>query len=425
MPVAEDTRRGLARPAALLTAVGAGLVLGFCALVLVPWDWMPGGDLQPLDAAELFSRAEIARAEEFSSVRRYLGWASYFLALLLALLLGLTSLGARLLARLSVRLRWWISVPVGVLVLLLLGRLLTLPFSIAIQDRNRSYGLSNQAWTGWSLDYAKSFAVSWVLTSLLVLVVVGTARRSSRHWFAWADGLVVVLTLGASFLYPVVVEPLFNKFTPMEPGAFKSSVFRLAEAEGVQIDDVLVADASRRTTTLNAYVSGFGGTRRVVVYDNLLADLPPPEARVVIAHELAHAKHADVLVGTLVGAVGGVFGVALLALLLDSRWVRARSGVSGPGDPLAVATILALVAAGAFLSSPVQNGVSRAVEARADRDSIEATAQGDVFVRMQHELATSALSDPSPPWLSQLWFGSHPTVLQRAGLPESMRDAER
>ena len=424
VPAAIETRGRLARRSAVLTAVVAGLVFAVSAGLLIPWDWVPGGDVRPASASELFSPAEIARAEEFSSVRRYLGWAAYFLPLLLALVLGLTPLGSRLLRPVSERLRWWLSVPVGVLLLLLVGRLATLPFSIAIQDRNRDYGLSNQAWTAWTVDYAKSLLVSWVLTTLLVLVVVGTARRSPRHWFAWAGGLVVVLTVGASFLYPVVVEPLFNKFTPMQSGSFKASVFRLAEDEGVHIDDVLVADASRRTTTLNAYVSGFGGTRRVVVYDNLIEDLPPAEARVVIAHELAHAKHGDVLTGTVLGAVGGVFGVALLALVLDSRRLRSRAAINGPADPAAVASILALVAAGTFLASPLQNTMSRAVEARADRDSIAATARDEVFVRMQHELAISALSDPTPPGLSQLWFGSHPTVLQRAGLPSSLEAAQ-
>jgi STE24 endopeptidase len=231
--------------------------------------------------------------------------------------------------------------------------------------------------------------------------------------------------VAGSFLYPVVVEPLFNKFTPMQPGPFKQSIFRLADREGVRIDDVLVADASRRTTTLNAYVSGFGRTRRVVVYDNLLRDLSPAEARVVIAHELGHAEHQDVLLGTGLGAVGSVAGVALLALVLDSGRLRRRAGIEGAGDPAAVATVLALAAVGAFLVSPLQNTVSRAIEARADRTSLEATHADATFVRMQRQLALTSLSDPTPPALSQFWWGTHPTVLQRAGLPRALREAAR
>ncbi|CAA9330831.1 MAG: Peptidase, M48 family [uncultured Nocardioidaceae bacterium] len=416
-------RARLARRPAAITGLVAAIVLAAAAAVLVPWDWVPGGDLEPLAATEVFTRAEIARAEEYSSVRRYLGWASYAVSLLVALTLGLTAAGSRLLHRAQGRLRWWLAVPVGTLVLLMVGRLVTLPLSVMIHQRNRDYALSDQAWTGWFLDVARSVLVSWVLTTLLLLAVVAAARRSPRYWFAWAGGMAVLLTLGASFLYPVLVEPLFNRFTPMQAGPFKASVFALAERQGVRIDEVLVADASRRTTTLNAYVSGFGSTRRVVVYDNLLADLPPGQARVVISHELAHTENQDVLVGTSLGALGSVSGVCALALALDARWLQRRSGTEGAADPTALAAVLALVALGAAVSSPLQNTISRAVEVRADRESIAVTGSEDRFIEMQRELSTSALNDPTPPAWSQLWFGSHPTALQRAGLPASLRRA--
>lgn len=425
MSNAAEDRASLARKPAALTALIALLSFAAVAAVLVPWDWVPGGELAPLAASEVFTRAEIARAEEYSSAQRYLGWASYAVSLLLALLLGLTPAGSRLLRRVQGRLRWWLAVPVGALVLLLAGRLATLPLSVASHERNRSYGLSDQDWAAWGLDAATSVLVAWVFTTLLLLAVVATARRSPRYWFAWAGGLAVLLTAGASFLYPVLVEPLFNRFTPMQEGTFRASVLVLAERAGVEVDDVLVADASRRTTTLNAYVSGFGSTRRVVVYDNLLEDLPPDQARVVVAHELAHAEHHDVLVGTTLGALGSVLGACVLALALDTRWVRRRSGTAGAADPASLAALLALVAVGALVSSPVQNTISRAVEARADRESIAATRSDATFVAMQRQLSASALHDPTPPPWSQLWFGSHPTVLERAGLPSSLRRAAR
>jgi STE24 endopeptidase len=211
----------------------------------------------------------------------------------------------------------------------------------------------------------------------------------------------------------------------MADGPFKQSVLRLAAEEGVHVDDVLVADASRRTTTLNAYVSGIGSTRRVVVYDNLLKDLSPAEARSVIAHELGHAKHHDVLLGTGLGALGAVVGVSLLALLLDSRRLRRRAGVDGPGDPRCVALVLALLSVGMFLVSPAQNTVSRAIEARADRTALETTHDDAAFRSMQRQLALRSLADPTPPRWSQFWFGTHPTSLQRLGLPASLHRAGR
>ena len=337
--------------------------------------------------------------------------------------LGFTGRGARMLTPLAGRRRWWVAVPVSVAAVLVAQAVLGLPFSVLAQHADRVYDLSRQAWGPWAVDQVKGLLVSWVATSLVVLVVVWCARRSPRWWFAWAGAAAVLLTGVGSFLYPVVVEPLFNSFTPMRAGALRTSIFTLADREGVHIDDVLVADASRRTTTLNAYVSGYGSTRRVVVYDNTLRELSPAEVRVVVAHELGHARNDDVLLGTGLGAVGAVGGVAVLGLLLDSERVRRRSGVSGPADPRVVPLALALVAVGTFAVSPVQNTVSRAIEARADRVSIQTTHADATFVRMQRRLALSSLADPDPPALSQLWWGTHPTVLERAGLPASLARA--
>jgi STE24 endopeptidase len=227
-----------------------------------------------------------------------------------------------------------------------------------------------------------------------------------------------------SYVYPVVVEPLFNQITPLPPGEFRSKILALAEKEKVPVSDVLVADASRRTTTLNAYVSGFGSTKRVVLYDNLVDDVPEREALTVVAHELGHARHHDVLFGTTLGAIGVVIGTGLLGLLLSRRRLLERAGASGAGQPEVVPLLLALIAVGTLLASPVQNTISRAVEARADRASLEATRDYRGFERMQVQLSKRSLSDDDPPALSQFWFGSHPTVLQRIGLARALEQQE-
>ena len=416
---------GLDRPAAVGVALAAAAALVVLALWLVPWEWVPGGRLRPMPVHDLFTRAQIARAEEFSSTRRLLGWTAYGVSLLVALVLGLTPLGARLVRRVAGRLSWWLTVVVGVLAVLAAGRLATLPLALLLRRQSLEYDLTRQGLAGWTADQLKGLLVAWVISSLVLLLVVGSARRSPRHWFAWAGAGMVLLTVLGSFLYPVVVEPLFNRFTPMPEGALRTEILRLADREHVQVDDVLVADASRRTTTLNAYVSGLGSTRRVVVYDTLLQQAPPDEVESVVAHELAHAKNHDVLIGTVLGSVGLVAGVAVLALLLDSRRLRGWADVSGPADPSVVALVLALVAVGSFLTSPAVNGVSRAIEARADRGALAATHDPAAFIRMQRRLALEALHDPTPPRLSQLWFGSHPTAVQRAGLPASLGEAGR
>jgi len=218
-------------------------------------------------------------------------------------------------------------------------------------------------------------------------------------------------------VYPLLVEPLFNSFTPLPHGSLRTRIIALAAREGVQVDDVLVADASRRTTTINAYVSGFGSTRRVVVYDTLVHDLPQDQALSVVAHELGHAQHDDVVTGSVLGAGGALVGVGLLALVVGA--LGRRTGV-GMRDPAVVPLVLALVALGTLASSPLENVVSRRIETRADVDALETTHDPQAFIAMQRELSLRALADPTPPAWSQLWFGTHPTALQRIAIARQL-----
>ena len=405
------------RPAWLLLLGSLGLLV-LLGGALVPWDWVPGAQLRPAAPQDVLTEREVARAESYSGYVRPLSQMSYAGALAVALALGVTSVGARAVGRLPER--WWVRAALATLAVTALQRLLTLPLGLAVRERNLEEGLTRQALGPWLLDRLLSLLVAWGVATLLVLVVIGAARRWPRRWYLPAGAGAAVLTFVVSLLYPLLVEPLFNRFTPMSEGPLRSSILRLADATGVEVEEVLVADASRRTTTLNAYVSGYGGTRRIVVYDTLLADLEPDEVRAVVAHELGHARHQDVLLGTGLGALGMVAGTTALALLLDTRRLRRRVGHAGPGDPAVVPLVLALAAVATFLASPVQNLVSRAVEARADRVSLEVTGDRAAFERVQRALTRRSLADPTPPTYSYLWFASHPTVVQRWGIAAAL-----
>ncbi len=403
----------------LLAVLAVLVALGWA---LVPWDWVPGRALHPAAPRDVLTQSEIDRAESYSGFVRPLSQVSYAVTAAVALGLGLTPWGARLVRRLPPRAagRWWLRVVLGCLAVLLLQRLVTLPLALAVRDRNLSEGLTTQALGPWLLDRLLSLLVAWVVTALVLLVVVGAARRWPRRWFVAAGTGAALLTFAVSLLYPLVVEPLFNRFTPMADGPLRSSILRLADETGVEVEEVLVADASRRTTTLNAYVSGFGGTRRIVVYDTLLAELDPDEVRSVVAHELGHARHQDVLLGTGLGALGVLAGVTALALLVDAPRVRRRAGVGGRADAAVVPLVLGLAALGTFAASPVRNVVSRAVEARADRVSLEVTGDRAAFDGLQRELTRRSLQDPTPPAYSYFWFASHPTVVQRVGIAAAL-----
>ncbi len=404
-----------------LAIVGvSSLALVVLGAVLVPWAWVPGGHPVHVEASSVFSPEQIERAQTYASMQRHLGWASLAVSTLLALALGLTRGGAWLARQLPGP--WWVRALLVTLVLLVLSQLLTLPFDLRIRHNQLRFGLTEQSLGGWLRDAGVSLLVSWVFVGVMVLVVLGTARRSPTRWPLWTAVAGVVLTVLGSFVYPVLVEPLFNSFTSLPDGSLRTQVLRLARSEGVPVDDVLVADASRRTTTLNAYVSGFGGTRRVVLYDNLVKDEPQRVVLSVVGHELGHAKNHDVVIGTALGAAGVALGSGLLGILLTRRRLLERAGAPGPGSPEVVALLLALAAVGSLLASPVQNTVSRAIEARADRAALEATHDYPAFDQVQKQLAVRSLSDPTPPAWSQFWFGSHPTALQRIGIADALQD---
>ncbi len=410
----------------LALALVAALAFVLAAWLAVPWAWVPGGHLTPARASTVFTTDQLTRIDAYSWSARLSSWAALAVSVAVVTVLGFTRLGAALVGRLPGG--WVIRAVLAAGLVLVAGRLAALPFRWHLHRLALEYGLSRQSAGGWVVDLAKGFLVSWVAMAVLVLVIVGLARRRPHSWHLWGAGVCAGLVVAGSFLYPIVVEPLFNTFTPMTDGPLKSSILELARRDHVPLEDVLVADASRRTTTLNAYVSGIGASRRVVVYDNTLADLSDAQVLSVVAHELTHARYDDVLTGTVLGAVGAISGVGLLAWLLDRRRVLSRSGATSAGDPGVVPLILALVAVAGLLSSPVQNTISRAVEARADRGALTVPIPGlgpqqqrRAFVTMQRRLALQSLSDPSPPWLSQIWFGSHPTVLQRIGLADSLR----
>ena len=405
------------RAAAAATLV---LLLGALAValaVVVPWTPLPGADIAP-DAARDFTPAEMAAEVAYSRRVRPPAYTALGLGLAVSVVLGLTPLGARVVETVARPLGggWVWRVLLGTVVLTLVGRLVTLPLAARVEAVRRDVGLSTRAWDAFALDLAKGWLVSTVLTAVALLVLVGLARAAPRTWWAWGAAAAAGLVVVVSFAYPVVVEPVFNRFTPLAQGPLRDDLLALAERDGVPVDDVLVADASRRTSALNAYVSGFGGTRRIVVYDTLLEQATDDEVRLVVAHELAHAKHDDVLTGTLLGALGAAAAVVALALLLQWSPLLRRAGVDGTGDARVVALVLALAALGTFLTAPVTNLVSRRIEARADVSSLDLTRDVQTFVETQQRLARTNLSDLDPNPLARLLFATHPSTTERLAL---------
>ncbi|KXK60249.1 peptidase [Micromonospora rosaria] len=400
---------------AVLTLAGLLVALAVAAALLVPWQRPPAPRADQLAALRDLPADQVAHSRAFRAALRPGRYTGLAVGLLVALALGLTPLGGRLveLAGRPLGGHWVAQAVLGGLAVVLVADLLTLPFSAWRHAVLTRYGLSVQGWGGWTVDLLKSYAVSAVIGAVALLGFYTVTRLAPRWWWAvgaaGAAGLVALL----SFVLPVLVEPVFNRFTPMEPGPLRTELMTMAARDGVPVKDVLVADASRRTRAVNAYVSGLGPTRRVVVYDTLLREATPAEVTSVVAHELGHARDRDVAVGTLTGALGAAAGVVALYLLGSARPLLRLAGVDSIAEPRAFPLLLALVTVAGLVATPVQAAVSRLVEARADAHALALTGDPATFEAMQRRLAGVNLADPDPPRWERLWSASHPSTVER------------
>ncbi|MDT5037569.1 MAG: endopeptidase [Micromonosporaceae bacterium] len=405
------TPRWWAAAALLLLVVALVLVL----TVRVSWTTPVPPRSEQLDALRDIPADAVARGRAFHAALRPGTYGAMAVGLAAALALGLTPLGAAL-VRLAGRPfggHWLAEALFGGLIIVVVSELVGLPFAAWRQVVVRRYGLSTQGWGGWAVDLLKAYAIGAVLAAVVLVCLYTVTHVAPRWWWVWAAVGGAALTVLLSFVFPVLVEPVFNRFTPLAAGPLRTDLIAMADRDGVGVRDVLVADASRRTRAVNAYVSGIGPTRRIVVYDTLLREASPAEVQSVVAHELGHARDGDVVTGTVVGALGAASAACLLYLMGGWTGLLRLARVDSLGEPRAVALLLAIVAVAGLVAGPAQAAISRRIESRADRHALALTGDATTFAAMQARLSRVNLGDPDPNPVEHLLFGSHPTTVQR------------
>ncbi|MBN1528870.1 MAG: M48 family metalloprotease [Thermoleophilaceae bacterium] len=395
-------------PAAILVAVVAA---GAATLLLRPRH----GLIEPASVRveDYFSPAELKRAEDFRDPQRLIGLAQ--LALTGGALVLLALRPPRLLVRRP--LAGGAAVGAGIS-LVLVG--VHLPLAAVAHDRAVDVGLSTQDWGEWLGDVGKSAALEAGFAALGGLLALALVRRFRRRW--WVPGSAAVVAVGVItvWLFPVVIDPLFNKFEPLPDGKLRSQVLELAKRADVDVGQVYRVDASRRTTGVNAYVNGLGHSKRVVLYDNLIEGLPRDQVLQVVAHELGHQHHRDLLRGLAWLAIVAPAGT-WLAMVLAERIGR-REGLGDPSVKPGASALPALALSVALVSFGLGiagNQLSKPVEASADSFSLDLTRNPAAHIALERELAVRNVSDPEPPAITQWLFGTHPTTVQRIGIGEA------
>jgi STE24 endopeptidase len=379
------------------------------------------------DPLEAFTEDEVRACVAYAKPRQRWGLAGYGAALAVLAVLALTGPGRAVVRAAAGLAGAWAPgrVALATVAVLAVRAGVGLPFSVRAFRQDARAGLATQGLGGFLRDWAKGRGVGLVLTVPPLSALVLGARWQPPGWPLVAAAAASLLVVALAVAGPVLIEPLFNRFSSLQPGPLRARLLALAEAMRVPVGDVLVADASRRTTRVNAYVSGLGRTRRVVVYDTLLAagsgppdgaDAPPSridEVVLVVAHELAHVRHRDVLWGTVGAAALAAVSVLAAVALFDLGPVQRALGVSGLGDPLAAPGLLLLTALGGLVAAPVASAISRWAEARADWVSLEVTRDPVTAVAVERRLALENRADLHPNRLLMVMFASHPTTMAR------------
>jgi len=357
--------------------------------------------------------------DEVERARRY--HRPLYIVLLVDTTLGLVALSLLVFTRVGSwlydvvdELPWWGRAFLFPMLVLGVLTLLRLPLSFwRGHVRERRWGFSTQTAGGWLLDRAKGFAIAAVLSAVAVLAFVALARALPGAWPAAAAPGAALFVLALGFAGPIVLEPLFNRFSPLGDPALAGELRALAERAGVPVRDVLVADASRRTRRENAYVSGLGGTRRIVLFDNLLDASEPRQIRLVVAHELGHRRARHVERGTLLGMAGAAAVVLVLWGLLSWPALLEAIGASGPGDPRVAPFLFLVVSVFELIALPLGAALSRRWEREADRSSLELTRDPEAFELALRRLARTNLADLEPPRTVYALLFSHPTPPER------------
>ena len=294
------------------------------------------------------------------------------------------------------------------LLLLLALQLISLPldfFSGFLWQRQ--WGFATGGAGAWLLDHLKSETIILLPALAGAALLLTLMRRLPRLWWLAAAALLSVWIMAASYLWPVYISPLFNRFTPVSDPAVTEMTTRLADRAGLPVKEVLMMDASRRTSRANAYFAGIGDTRQIVLYDNLLHNYSVTEIEAVVAHELAHWRQNHIIKGVLWGIAGNIIAWGFIFLLLRPLCSRRRQP-----PPQLWLFMLLFIYLGSFINLPVQNLISRHMEREADAIGVMLTGDPAAAIRLQISLAVKNRSDVYPPAYIRL-FGSHPSAYER------------
>lgn len=382
---------------------------------------------QPAQLAALVSRhfdtAFLTRSAEYHRVNLYLFLIQTLVLLTAVFLLVRGPLGVW--SRRALELgdgRLWLARA------LLLGMayssitILRLPFSVIRYFHALAYGLRNDTLGIYLLDWFKGILITGSLVIVVGLIILELFARFPRGWIAMATSAIGLLAVVYTLFGPLLIEPLFYEFYPLENPVLRERLLNLTECAGLEVENILVADASRHSETVNAYVTGIGATARIVLFDTLLNKFNPDEISIVLAHEIGHRTHAHIPKGLFLGLAALVPALWFADAVLN-RCARGRlRGIVSQEDPALAIPAYALYIILMYGALVPSNILSRQMEAEADRTALELTGDPDTLIQSQIRIAKANLSEVLPAAWVEFAFYTHPSIARRILIAETYRD---
>lgn len=353
----------------------------------------------------------------------------YGLLILLGLLLFGVAAKYRDIAEASGKNRF-VQALIFVVLLLVTTTALQLPLDAYQQSISRQYGLSVQGWGSWFGDVLKGMLVGLVIFTFLAWLITTFIRKSPRRWwlYSWMCTLAVVIFV--IFISPILIDPLFNKFEPLDQSnpQLVTAIQQVTHRGGLDIprDRMFLMKASEKVTTLNAYVTGFGPSKRVVVWDTTIQHATTPETLFVFGHEMGHYVLNHIVIGIIAAAVGLFIGFYLLYCIANWAFPRfqQRWRMREPWDWTALVMLVLIFSIMSTLSEPIGNGFSRQLEHNADVYGLEVThginpAPQEAAAHAFQVLGELSLSYPYPNRFVVFWYADHPPICDRVPFAHS------
>ena len=293
--------------------------------------------------------------------------------------------------------------------------------------RGHTYGLSNKTFEKWASDEVKGLLVGIVGGVLFLWVPYLLLKKSPRRWWLYTGLLTVPFLFFVILIQPIWIDPLFNKFGPMKNKTIEASILELADRAGIEGSRVFEVAKSEDTKALNAYVTGFGNTKRIVLWDTIIAKLDEPELLVVMGHEMGHYALGHVWKTILFLSV--LIMATLYAIHRTAGWLidryRGRFDFGDLSDVASFPLIILLFGVSSLIVAPLALAFERNIEHEADRFGLEITrsnhAAATAFVKLQQE----NLGVPRPGWVYKVWRASHPPLGERIDFSNEYRPWEK